>query len=75
MDNFRARKASEPYQELEECRGADLNNATQQTSSSVTTNNRYDYNVDRSLELASVSVIPDGEFWGSMDDAFTNFSC
>lgn len=57
MANFRGRKVSEPYQELEESRGAELNNAAP-SSPGI---NSCDYNVDRSMELASIAVIPDGK--------------
>lgn len=55
MTNLRTSKSSEPYQELDEVRGAELNN-----SSAVGNNMQYDLGLDRSLELTSVAVVPDG---------------
>lgn len=55
MTNLRTQKSSEPYQELDEVRGAELNNV-----SSAVRNNQYDLGLDRSLELTSVAVVPDG---------------
>lgn len=61
MTNLRTQKSSEPYQELDEVRGAELNNVV---SSAVGNNVQYDLGLDRSLELTSVAVVPDGnEFY------------
>ncbi|KAL7303660.1 hypothetical protein TKK_0003805 [Trichogramma kaykai] len=61
MANFRGgQDSSEPYQELDEIRGAELNSANH---SSIERNGlSSNFAVDRSLELTSVSVVPDDTF-------------
>lgn len=65
MANYKSEKVSEPYQELEEVRGSELNQTSsgQNSLNNVTTKNPSpDIGFDRSLELTSVSVIPDGKY-------------
>jgi hypothetical protein len=58
MANFRGgQKSSEPYQELDEVRGAELNRVINTT---VRNNMPSEIGLDRSLELTSVAVVPDG---------------
>lgn len=62
MTNSRVRghkSSSEPYQELDEIRGSELNNVS--INSIVVPNDQL--GLDRSLELTSVSVVPDGNFF------------
>ena len=49
-------ESSEPYQELDEIRGSELNSAMNSARNSISS----DFGLDRSLELTSVSVVPDG---------------
>lgn len=51
------RKSNEPYRELEESHGAELNVCAQSTSSCQTS---LENGTERSMELSSVVVIPDG---------------
>ena len=57
MAGSRGRKSQEPYQELDEVRGAELNSAIGEP---VGNGPPTDIGLDRSLELTSVPVIPDG---------------
>ncbi|XP_011506445.1 PREDICTED: synaptic vesicle 2-related protein [Ceratosolen solmsi marchali] len=60
MASFRGgQKSSEPYQELDEVRGAELNH---EINTTVRNNMPSDLVLDRSLELTSVAVIPDDTF-------------
>ncbi|XP_058791612.1 synaptic vesicle 2-related protein isoform X2 [Phymastichus coffea] len=59
MASLRGHKSSEPYQELDEIRGAELNNVI---NSAVRNHMSSDFGLDRSLELTSVAVVPDDTF-------------
>ncbi|XP_066597777.1 synaptic vesicle 2-related protein isoform X2 [Prorops nasuta] len=52
-------ESSEPYQELDEFRGSELN---VNTRTSIGNNTGFDNSIDRSLELSSVVVVPDDTF-------------
>lgn len=58
MTNIRGQKSSEPYLELDEVQGAELNNAI---NTAVRNNMPSDIGLDRSMELTSVAVVPDGK--------------
>lgn len=62
MMSYKTQKSSEPYQELEEVRPSELNQTQKQSSipPSLRNDSLNESGVDRSLELTSVSVIPDG---------------
>lgn len=55
MSNQSSLKSNEPYRELEEVRGSDLN-----TEGTSRCNRSFVNGIDRSMELSSVVVIPDG---------------
>lgn len=63
MANYKSEKVREPYQELEEIKGSELNQIGQSSLKNVVIKNPSpDIGFDRSLELTSVSVIPDGKY-------------
>jgi len=53
------KKSNEPYHQLEELYGAELNHSAQSTSN-YNYHMSFENDTERSLELSSVVVIPDG---------------
>lgn len=53
------KKSNEPYRQLDELQGSELNVCAQSTSSCYT---NFENGTERSMELSSVVVIPDEEF-------------
>lgn len=54
------KKSNEPYRQLEESQGAELNVCAQSTSNCHTS---FENGTERSMELSSVVVIPDGTLY------------
>lgn len=57
MTTQNSKTSNEPYRELKESRGSELN-VNEQNPGRY--NGNFEDNVDRSIELSSIVVIPDG---------------